>query len=295
MNSLRNDPATLLAVTEVLPAEWRDLSDLLDQYANINAILSDTANDRGDMRGKKLVLWIQKNLDSRRVAFWRVALAELKNARPPVRFIPLTSREYPRNLRRCYDRPPFIFSAGHQYGFNARSLAIVGSRDASDEALSAARVIAAEAVSRKITVVSGLASGVDSAAHEAALTGDGRTIGVLGSGIDSDGRLDDSDSLVSRVAHSGILVSQFRPGSPATRSSFPMRNAVISGLSKVSVIVQAGEHSGARNEADHALRHGRPTLLWGPIMRKFPWAHRFVTACEARFVDSAAEVVAEVS
>ena len=270
----RND-AVLLATTELLPGEWRDLSDLLLEQAE-QLLSPEPRLGRGSARKDELGDFLAQNLDPSRVAVWENRLATLADQRPGVQLIAVTDPSYPSNLLSAYDRPPFLFVEGVIEARDERAVAIVGSRSASREALAASTAIADAAVKTGITVVSGLARGVDAAAHRAALEAGGRTIAVLGTGIDRVYPVEHA-SLAMEIAMHGAVVSQFRPGSPPVKSTFPMRNAVISGLSAVSVLVEATERSGTRSEADHALRQGRVVLLWEPILGGEPWAQRFAT------------------
>lgn len=270
----RND-AVLLATTELLPGEWRDLSDLLLEQAQ-QPVSPEPRLVRGSAWRDELADFLAQNLDPSRIAVWEKRLAALAEERPNVQMIAVTDPRYPSNLLNAYDRPPFLFVEGVIEARDERAVAIVGSRSASREALVASTAIADAALQTGITVVSGLARGVDAAAHRAALAAGGRTVAVLGTGIDRVYPVEHS-SLAAEIAMRGAVVSQFRPGSPPVKSTFPMRNAVISGLSVISVLVEATERSGTRSEADHALRQGRLVLLWEPILGSEPWAQRLAT------------------
>ncbi|MEO8036376.1 MAG: DNA-processing protein DprA, partial [Acidobacteriota bacterium] len=136
------------------------------------------------------------------------------------------------------------------------AVAIVGSRRASPYAINAARHIAAELTRAGLVIVSGLARGVDAAAHSAALDQGGRTVAVLGTGIDvvyprSNARL------FQRIEKAGLIVSEFPPGTPPLAPNFPIRNRVISGLSSGTVIVEATSRSGSLITARTAAEQGR--------------------------------------
>jgi len=294
MRLFDQDAAVLLAATEVLPGEWRDLSDLLLRLAEQNERLRPGLG-RTSTPGDELGDFLTQNLDPARVTFWEKRLAALTEQRPSVVMVSVTDPTYPSNLSRVYDRPPFLFIEGAIKARDERAVAIVGSRSASREALATASALARAAVKAQITVISGLALGVDAAAHRAALDAGGRTIAVLGTGIDRVYPAEHA-SLAAEIARHGAVVSQFRPGSPPTRSTFPMRNAVISGLSLVSVLVEATERSGTRSEADHAVRQGRLALLWEPILGTELWAQRFIatsTSC-VHWISTAEDIGAVV-
>jgi DNA protecting protein DprA len=184
---------------------------------------------------------------------------------------------YPLALRGIHQMPPVLFVKG-QLRRDEVGVSVVGSRNASQRGLAVAGRVAEGLVERGISVISGLAEGIDGAAHEAALRVGGRPIGVIGTGIN---RVYPAShrGLHERVAAAGALVSQFLPDAPGTKQSFPMRNVTMSGLGRASIIVEAGEHSGTRTLARAAVEHGRPVILtdfvvnatrWGQQMRDRP-------------------------
>ena len=138
-------------------------------------------------------------------------------------------------------------------------VAIVGSRAASPYALEVARRLGADLARRNVAVVSGMARGVDSAAHRGALEGGGMTIAVFGCGVDVI-YPPEHRGLADRILERGALVSEFPPGTPPRREHFPQRNRIISGLSLAVVIVEAAEKSGSLITADFAMEQGRAVL-----------------------------------
>lgn len=167
---------------------------------------------------------------------------------------------YPEQLRDVHEMPPLVFTRGSVRPEERRSIAVVGSRRASDRGLAIARSIATELTKQDITVVSGLAAGIDTAAHTATLEAGGRTVAVIGTGINRSYPSQNAE-LQEVIASQGLVLSQFLPDAPPTRQSFPMRNAVMSGYAAATIVVEAGEHSGARIQARMALKHGRPVIL----------------------------------
>lgn len=179
---------------------------------------------------------------------------------------------YPAQLLGIREVPPVLFSKG-DLRVHDRAVAVVGSRKASDEGLRIARAVARTLAGRGVTVVSGLAAGIDTAAHSAALEAGGRTVAVLGTGIrrcypSANRRLQE------HIAEVGLVISQFWPDAQPSRQSFPMRNAVMSGYAVATVVVEAGETSGARIQARLALQHGRPVVLTSQVMQ-CEWAKTF--------------------
>ncbi len=160
--------------------------------------------------------------------------------------------DYPESLRSIYDPPPFLFVSGKILPEDSQAVAIVGSRSASDYGRSTATKLAGELGRAGVTVVSGMAIGIDTAAHRGALTAGGRTIAVLGSGIDMIYPRENK-KLFSSISENGAVVSEFFPATGPHPGNFPRRNRVISGLSQAVVVVEAGQKSGALLTADLAL------------------------------------------
>ena len=142
----------------------------------------------------------------------------------------------------------------------APRVAIVGSRKASPEGLQCASSLAQTLCQRGITVVSGLAEGIDTAAHETAISSGGRTIAVLGTPLDECYPAKNR-ALQERIDREHLLVSQYPPGYPSKPQNFPMRNRTMALISDATVIVEAGEKSGTLHQGWEALRLGRPLFL----------------------------------
>jgi DNA processing protein len=178
--------------------------------------------------------------------------------------------EYPVRLRGVHQAPPILFARG-ALAAQDRAVSVVGSRKASGRGLAIAGSIARALVTEGITVLSGLAEGIDTAAHRAALDTGGRTVAVIGTGI---GRYypPRNRELQDMIAADGLVLSQFWPDSPPSRASFPMRNATMSGYGLATVVVEAGEKSGARIQARVAVGHGRPVILTDLVVDANQWA-----------------------
>lgn len=168
--------------------------------------------------------------------------------------------EYPFWLGRIHDPPAALWVRGRLLPDEGeRSVAIVGARSATPLGESFARLLARDLAAAGVTVVSGLARGIDAAAHQGALEAGGRTVAVLGSGVDRPYPRQNAE-LAEAVARTGALVSEFPPGSLAYKSNFPRRNRTIAGWSRVVVVVEAGERSGALITARVALEEGREVM-----------------------------------
>jgi DNA processing protein len=205
-----------------------------------------------------------------------------------MRFHTVLDPDYPDNLRAVHDRPPFVFVSGALTPSDRRAIAVVGARVASPHGVWAARAIAEHLVDQSYTVVSGLAAGIDNAAHTAALARGGRTVAVIGTGLRRY-YPPQHEELQRRIAAQCAVISQFWPDAPPSRRSFPMRNAVMSGISLATVVVEASLTSGSRIQARLALEHGRPVFLLESLL-EHDWARAFAAKPGARVIRSPDEI-----
>jgi len=205
-----------------------------------------------------------------------------------IRLVTVLDADYPENLRLVHDRPPLLFVAGELQPADARSVAVIGSRRASESGLAAATGLAKHLVRGGFTVVSGLAAGIDAAAHRAALAAGGRTVAVVGTGLERC-YPPQHRGLQDRIASECAVVSQFWPDEPPSRTSFPRRNAVMSGLALGTVIVEASSRSGARVQARLALAHGRAVFLRTELLEQ-PWARELAARPGVHAVGEPAEI-----
>lgn len=209
-------------------------------------------------------------------------------------FVLLSDRGYPRLLREISSPPPILFYKGEPEVFETEALAIVGSRKPTLAGMNMARKLAYDLASRGFTIVSGLARGIDTAAHQGALEGGGLTIGVLGSGIDVVYPAENKD-LAGAIAASGLVVSEFFPGTPPLRQNFPRRNRIISGLCLGTIVVEATRTSGALITAGFALDQNREVFAVpsSPMIPQSSGVNQLLRqgAC---LIESAEDVIAEI-
>ena len=227
-------------------------------------------------------------LDGARVEEWKDQLAALD-----AEVVSVLDDGYPANLRMIHDHPPFLFVRGSIEPADDRAIAVVGTRKPSDEGLRAARRIAGSLAERAITVVSGMAEGIDTAAHAGALNAGGRTLAVFGTGI-SRVYPASNRALAKAIAATGATLSQFWPDMAPSRWSFPVRNIVTSGLSVGTVVVEAGPTSGARQQAEHALRHGKRLFLLQRLVEHQLWAQELMKTPGVVAIDDIEEILAAI-
>ena len=190
------------------------------------------------------------------------------------RVLTILDEDYPARLRGIHQAPPVLFTRGTVIRDDV-AVSVVGSRNASPRGLDVAAGVARELATRGVTVLGGLALGVDAAAHRAALGAGGRTVGVIGTGIDRAYPAQNS-GLQEEIAGCGLVLSQFWPGTPPQRHHFLMRNATMSGYGLATVVVEAGEQSGSRAQARIAVGHGRPVILTSLVVERNDWARALV-------------------
>ncbi len=187
--------------------------------------------------------------------------AELdKLTRWDARLITWDDDEYPALLRQVPDAPPVLYLRGRLIDADARALAVVGTRKPSHNGTKAAHQIAGQLAAQGVTIISGLAQGIDAAAHSGCLDHGGRTIAFMGTGIDSvypQGH----QKLAQRIADHGALLTEFPPGTSPERHNFPRRNRLMSGIALGVLVVEAPERSGALITARTAGEQGRDVFV----------------------------------
>jgi DNA processing protein len=188
-----------------------------------------------------------------------------------IRALTLLDDDYPLRLAQVADPPPVLFVRGGLLPADTVAVALVGTRRATGYGHAVAERLSRELATAGVTVVSGLAKGVDTMAHRAAVHAGGRTIAVLGNGLDQV-YPPENTNLARQIVESdaGAVISEFAPGVPPDAVNFPRRNRIISGLSAATVIVEAGVRSGALITADFALEQGRevfavPGSIFSPM------------------------------
>lgn len=182
-----------------------------------------------------------------------------------IKVVSLVDRDYPTNLRQISDAPPVLYYKGTLLSQDDLAIAVVGSRNATVYGRQVTEKLVSELASRGLVIVSGLARGIDAIAHRAALSAGGRTIAVLGSGVDMI-YPPENRSLAEKISQNGALVSEFPLGFPSVPSNFPARNRIISGLSLGVLVTEAAIDSGSLITAGQAAEQGREVFaVPGPI------------------------------
>jgi DNA processing protein len=232
----------------------------------------------------------------RNFAAWDEVEKEIVRAKQAaVKIVPFTDPSYPARLRMIPDPPPVLYVKGEIRDEDERAVAVVGSRSASDYGRRITRNLCRELVALGFTIVSGMARGIDGAAHEMTLSAGGRTIAVLGSGVDY-AYPPEHEHLYQRISQSGAVVSEFPIGTRPMAFNFPARNRVISGLSAGVVVVEATEKSGSLITARLAVEQGREVFaVPGEVgTSRSRGAHRLIRQ-GAKLVESAHDIIEEIA
>jgi len=193
----------------------------------------------------------------------------LRNA--GAQLISLHDRRYPQHLREIFDPPLVLFALGNVELMKSHAIAIVGTRRPTPYGIAAAERLSGDLAKSGLTIISGMARGIDTAAHQAALHTGGKTIAVLGCGVDVLYPAN-SRKLYDDIARSGVLLSEFPMGAPAFPQNFPIRNRIVSGLALGVLIVEGAQHSGSAITAKLAMDQGREVFaVPGNITSKMSW------------------------
>lgn len=228
---------------------------------------------------------------------WRTrALDEWKKvAKLSARFVLWSDEFYPKQLRNLPDAPILIYLRGDISLFKSPGIALIGSRISSPHGLEVAAYLAKSLSACGIVVISGMANGIDSNAHKFALQEVGKSIGVLGTGIDIQ-YPSSNKYLFQQMAQEGLLLSEFAPGTPPYANNFPIRNRIISGLSIGVVVVEAARKSGSLITAKYALEQNRDVFaVPGPAMDKHCVGCQDLVRQGARAVFSVDDILKDLS
>jgi DNA processing protein len=263
---------------------------LIDRFGSPQAVLEASAAELRDVEGlgQRLVEAMRSHVPPPGAA------VEIETALSHgFRLVTLKDSDYPSLLREIPDPPPILYVRG-DWGDCERCIAVVGSRNATAYGVATARQICAELAQLKFTVVSGMALGIDSAAHEGALSVRGKTVAVLGSGLNQVYPAENR-KLCERIAASGAVISEFALDSGPDAHHFPIRNRIISGMSCGTVVVEATRNSGSLITARLAAEQNREVFAVPGSIQSFKsmGTHTLIKQ-GAKLVENAQDIVAEL-
>ena len=227
-------------------------------------------------------------------SFDEAAVQQQKLRQTGTTLVTLGDGSYPHPLRDIFDPPPLLFARGNVELLQDLMIGVVGTRRPTPYGMAAAERMSADLAQAGLTVVSGMARGIDTAAHRAALSVNGRTIAVLGCGADvvypSENR-----RLASEIVAKGLIVSEFPMGSVAFPQNFPIRNRIISGMSTGLLVVEGAQYSGSAITAKLALDQGREVFaVPGNITSKMSWGPNLLIKQGAKLVQDWNDVVVDL-
>jgi DNA processing protein len=202
---------------------------------------------------------------------------------------------YPASLRELYDPPLVLFAKGDLNLLDTVKLGIVGTRRPTPYGLAVTERIAADLAAAGLTIVSGMARGIDSVAHNAALRVEGATIAVFGCGLDIIYPAENR-SLAAQIAEKGLLLSEYPMGTPGHPQNFPIRNRIISGMSVGVLVAEGAQYSGSAITAKLAMEQGREVFaIPGNITSKMSWGTNLLIKQGAKLVQSAEDILSELT
>jgi DNA processing protein len=284
------DSSAWATLTRTPALDIPTLSRALEIFGSAQGITqaSDAARERAGLSAAA-----RKFLSSRAATPRTAERAWLENPRHHV--VPYTDPGYPALLRAAERYPPALYVVGNTGGLNDPQLAIVGSRNPTPQGRDTAHDLAEHLAARGLVITSGLASGIDSAAHRGALLAQGTTLAVLGSGVDVVYPRGNR-SLSVEIQQQGALVSGFPLGTPPRRENFPQRNSIIAALSLGTLVVEAARRSGSLITARQAVSYGRevfaiPGSIYSPLSRG---CHELIRQ-GAKLTETAHDILSELN
>ncbi len=288
---MREDWKYWIALGRVSGLGGISIKNLFDKFQSADAIFKASKKELTQVDGisTKQIESIQSFND------WGGVEKELeKIEKRRINLLPLDDSKYPASLLQTYNSPPLLYVRGEMIPEDKNSIAIVGSRLPTSYGRKVTESLSGELASMGVTIVSGMARGVDSIAQSKALKMGGRTIGVLGCGLDIY-YPPENDKLYDAVAQSGALISEFPLGMSPVSSNFPRRNRIISGLSLGVVVVQASEKSGSLISASFALDQNKEVFaVPGNIDNKLSRGTNWLIKKGAKLVETVDDILCEV-
>ena len=289
-NLTQEEELNWLALKMVPGLGARTAARLLERFRTPRAILTAS---RSEIEAAGIAGGVAQSVSSG-CAFDEAVLQQQRMRECGAELVALTDPRYPQPLREIFDPPFALFARGRIELLGTLMLGIVGTRRPTPYGLAAAERLAGDLARAGLTIVSGMARGIDTAAHQAALAPGGNTVAVLGCGVDlvypSENR-----KLAAEIVSRGLMLSEFPMGAPAFPQNFPIRNRVISGLGVGVLVVEGAQYSGSSITARLALEQGREVFaVPGSIMSKMSWGPNLLIKQGCKLVQDWNDVVVEL-
>jgi DNA processing protein len=258
----------------VLSAKYSELCSVKSLNLSLNADLARCIVDRRCLVDADLELELAKKHGCRLITF--------------------DDAEYPANLRSTPDPPPILYVKGKLLEVDSVAISIIGSRNSTTYGKAACEFFSRQLTTLGVTIVSGMAKGIDTIAHKSALEANGRTIAVLGNGL-SRAYPPENEKLMEQIAFSGAVISEFPMATKPMPDNFPRRNRLISGLALGVLVIEASERSGSLITVSHALNQGREVFaLPGEIFSKNAKGTNYLIKQGAKLIDSVEDILEEL-
>lgn len=268
----------------------RSAIQLLDAFRTPQAIFRASPSE---IQAVGIAAAVARNLSSG-VAFEDAVTQQHRLVEIGATLVPYNSQSYPARLKEIYDPPPLLFARGRVDLLRTLAIAVVGTRRPTPYGTAASARLARDLADAGLTIASGMARGVDTVAHLAALDTGGNTIAVFGCGVDELYPAENR-KLSDRIAAEGLVLSDFPMGTPPYPQNFPMRNRIISGISLGVLIVEGGQYSGSAITARLAAEQGREVFaVPGNITSKMSYAPNLLIKQGAKLVQDWNDVVTEL-
>ena len=287
---LKEEELHWLALKLVSGLGTRNSGKMLDRFKTPQAIFRAS---RSELEGAGLSGVVAQSITSG-CTFEDAVVQQEKMLEAGAELVTLGDARYPRPLREIFDPPIALFVRGRVELLQSLSLAVVGTRRPTPYGLAAAERLTADLAHAGLAIVSGMARGIDTAAHKGALAAGGDTVAVLGCGVDvvypSENR-----KLAADLAVKGLIVSEFPMGAVAFPQNFPIRNRIISGMSVGVMVVEGAQYSGSAITAKLAMDQGREVFaVPGNITSKLSWGPNLLIKQGARLVQDWNDVVSDL-
>jgi DNA processing protein len=268
----------------------RTAAKLLERFRTPQAILRAS---RAEIEASGVAGSVAQSISSG-CAFEDAVVQQEKMLQAGASVVAISDPRYPQRLREIFDPPILLFARGRLELLESLMLGVVGTRRPTPYGLAVTERLAEDLARAGLAIVSGMARGIDTAAHRGALAASGETIAVLGCGVDlvypSENR-----RLAAEIVEKGLLLSEFPMGAPAYPQNFPIRNRVISGLSLGVLVIEGAQYSGSAITARLALDQGREVFaVPGSIISKMSWGPNLLIKQGAKLVQDWNDVIVEL-
>jgi len=268
----------------------RKAGQLLEVFRTPQAIFRAS---RSELQAAGLAASVAQSLASG-CAFDDAAEQQNQAAKAGAVLIPITDARYPPALRDIFDPPPLLFARGRVELLATLMIGVVGTRRPTAYGVAVATKLSADLAAAGMTITSGMARGIDTAAHKGVLEVGGGTIAVFGCGIDQIYPAENR-KLAEQIALAGLLITEFPMGAPAYPQNFPIRNRIISGMSAGVLVVEGSEYSGSAITAKLATEQNREVFaVPGSVMSKMSWGPNLLIKQGAKLVQEWNDVVVEL-